>query len=170
MRAVQQTLTPTSTETSLSTEPPQTTGQLSGGEIAAIVIVLVIVTKAIFLVVCAIGVFYIQRKRQRYILKSSIHQDHGTSVTDTSAFVRPPKSTDEEHLAAIQMEAKAETVPVFSLVAINPAALEDDDERASLWMNNAGGEGVEQESKTEKQQIDDSIRTHIWVATPCKST
>ena len=94
-----------------------------------------------------------------YILKSApAHQDHGTSVTDTSTFVRPPKATDEEHLVAIQMEAKAETVPVFSLVAINPAALEDNNEQVAFWMNNSGGEGVEQESKTEKYSDKD---THL---------
>ena len=167
METVQQTLTPTSpTETSLPTEPPQTTGQLSGSEIAAIVIVLIIVTIAIFLTVCAIGVFYIQRKKQRYLLQSvSIRQHHGTYVTDTNTFARPPKpkATDEENLVqSIQMQAKAETDPISSLVAINPAALEDDDEQASLWMDNAGGEEVEQESETEKQQIDDSDKdTHL---------
>jgi len=108
METVQQTLTPTSpTETSLSTEPLQTTGKLSGGEVAAIVIMLVIVTKAIFLAVCT--VFYIQRKRQRYILKSSSNsQEHRMYVTDTNIFGRPPKATDEENLVeSIQMEAKA---------------------------------------------------------------
>ena len=41
------------------------------------------------------------------------------------------------------------------------SALEDDDEQASLWMNNAEGEGVEQESETEKQQIDDSDKDPV---------
>jgi len=59
------------------------------------------------------------------------------------------------------MQAKAETDPISSLVAINPAALEDDDEQASLWMNNTGGEGVEQESETEKQQDDSDKDTHL---------
>ena len=115
-RVATETIRPTRspTETAVPTEPA---GQLSGGEIAAIIIVVIIVAVVILLLLGALGIFYTQRRRKRYIFHtSSSPNDYGTYVTDTDTFGRPPKATNQENLVtSIPMETKGETHPITSI-------------------------------------------------------
>ena len=152
------------TETAVPTEPA---GQLSGGEIAAIIIVVIIVAIVIVLLLGAVGIFYTQRRRKRYIFHtSSSPNDYGTYVTDTDTFGRPPKATNQENLvASIPMETKGETLPITSIVATNPVALEkgDSGDKDTPMVNENGkSEGGNQGEKVSEVEEDESNKdTHL---------
>ena len=129
--------------------PPQVTGELTGGEVAAIIIVLTLVAIAIIVVVAAIAIYYVHSRKRKYIFTTAgSPNEYGTYVTDaTDTFGRPSKPGDKEDLVtSIPMESKTEALPSTSLVAANPLALEldaDAKEKETLMMTGDGGEGGE---------------------------
>ena len=168
-RVATETLRPTlsttsPTETAVPTEP---TGRLSGGEIAAIVIVVIIVAVIILLLLGAVGVYFTQKRRKRYIFRTSPSpNDYGTYVTDTNTFGRPPKATNQDLVTSIPMEAKGDTLPITSIVAANPVALEigdsNDKDTPMVDESEKSEGGANQGEQVSKVEVDESNKdTHL---------
>ena len=165
-RIATETIQPTlsTTETAVPTEP---TGQLSGGEIAAIIIVVIIVAVVILLLLVAVGIYFTQKRRKRYIFHtSSSPNDYGTYVTGTDTFGRPPKATNQDLVTSIPMETKEDTLPITSIVAANPVALEigdsNDKDTPMVDKSEKSEEGANQGEQVSEVEVDESNKdTHL---------
>jgi len=127
------------------THPPlQPSGQLSGGEIAAIIIVLIIVALGTLLVIGAIA-YYVKKRRGKYsVMTPSRPNEYSAYVTDANIFAKPSE-IDEHDGTGIPMESETKLdSPEF---VVNPSALESDEdvtEKETLMK-------TEEESKQERK-------------------
>ena len=115
---------------------------------------LTIVAIVILVVVAAIAIYYVQSRKQKYILNpaGSSPNEYGTYLTDATESLGGGPSNKEDLATSIQMETKTEVLPSSSLVATNPVALEleaDIKEKETLMTTGdgegGGGEGGEGE-------------------------
>ena len=110
------------------TQPPlQPSGQLSGGEIAAIIIVLIIVALGTLMVI-GTTVYYIKKRRGKYtVMTPSRPNEYSAYVTDANIFAKPSEM-DEHDGTGIPMESETKLdSPDF---VVNPSALESDEDVA----------------------------------------